>query len=261
MMTQTTKTIVVISDLQIPYHHKKAVQAVIEFVRRTKPDALACVGDEADLPMVSRWEDASRGEYSTALQRHLDDTHDILAEFRNALGAGKPFWLARSNHTDRLERYIERKAPAVSGLRGFTYPDLIGIDELDITFNQHLTEIAPDVLLGHGDEGSMSQVAGMTAAKLMDVTGKSIVCGHSHRQGLVWASKGYSGRVQTRFALEVGHLMEMGKAHYLKPRGAANWQMGFGILEVTGKTVVPILVPMKSNGSFSWHGKHYGGNA
>jgi hypothetical protein len=55
--------------------------------------------------------------------------------------------------------------------------------------------------------------------------------------------------------------MEMSKAHYLKPRGAANWQMGFGILEVTGKSVVPILVPMKPNGSFSWHGKHYGGNA
>jgi predicted phosphodiesterase len=48
-MTQTTKTIVVISDLQIPYHHKKAVQALIEFVRKTKPDAIACVGDEADL--------------------------------------------------------------------------------------------------------------------------------------------------------------------------------------------------------------------
>jgi hypothetical protein len=75
MMTQTTKTIVVISDLQIPYHHKKAVAALIDFVRRTKPDALACVGDEADLPMVSRWEDSSRGEYSTALQRHRVRTH------------------------------------------------------------------------------------------------------------------------------------------------------------------------------------------
>jgi UDP-2,3-diacylglucosamine pyrophosphatase LpxH len=255
MTTQTTKRIVVISDLQIPYHHPAAVGALIGFVKRIKPDALACVGDEADLPMVSRWEDGYRGEYSPHIQSDLDSTRSVLAAFRSALGPDKPFHLVRSNHTDRLERYIERKAPAVAALRGFKYQDLVGLKELKITWHEKMAEIVPGVLLAHGDEGSISQVAGMTGAKLMEATGKSIVCGHTHRQGLVWASKGFNGRLESRFALEVGHLMDMSQAAYLRPRGAANWQLGFGILEVTGKHVTPYAVPMRPDGSFTWAGK------
>ena len=257
-MTQTpTKRIVVISDLQIPYHHKGAVDGLINFIKRTKPDALACVGDEADLPMVSRWENGYRGEYSPAIQSDLDTTRGLLAAFRKALGDNKPFTIVRSNHTDRLERYIERKAPAIASLRGLTYPELVGLKELKITWLDKMGEIAPNVLLAHGDEGSISQVSGMTGYKLMEATGKSVVCGHTHRQGLVWASKGFNGRLESRFAMEVGHLMDMSKAHYLRPRGAANWQMGFGILEVTGKHITPHLIPMRADGSFTWAGKIY----
>lgn len=255
MTTQTTKRIVVISDLQIPYHLPSAVGALLGFIKRIKPDALACVGDEADLPMVSRYDEGYRGEYSPAIQSDLDSTRSILAAFRGALGEDKPFHLVRSNHTDRLERYIERKAPAIAALRGIKYQDLVGLKDLGITWHEKMAEIAPNVLLAHGDEGSLSQTAGMTGARLMDATGKSIVCGHTHRQGLVWSSKGFNGRVEARFAMEVGHLMDMSKAAYLKPRGAANWQLGFGILEVTGKHVTPYAVPMRPDGSFTWAGK------
>lgn len=257
MTTSTTKRIVIISDWQIPFHHVAATQSLLNFVRRIKPDALACVGDEADLPSVSRWTEGSRGEYSAAIQSDLDTTRGILAAFRNALGYDKPFFLVRSNHTDRLERYIEKKAPAIAGLRGLTYPELVGLKDLKITWCPKMTEIAPNVLLAHGDEGNLSKVSGMTGLKLMEMTGKSIVCGHTHRQGLVWQSQGFNGRIETRFAMEVGHLMEMSQASYLNPRGSANWQLGFGILEVTGKHVTPYLVPMKPDGSFTWAGKVY----
>jgi len=253
----TNKRIVVISDLQVPYNHEGATNALIRFIKRIKPDALACVGDEADLPMVSRWEDGYRGEYSPAIQSDLDTTRGLLGAFRKALGSDKPFTIVRSNHTDRLERYIERKAPAIASLRGLTYPELVGLKELDITWLNQMGEIAPGVLLAHGDEGSISQVSGMTGYKLMDATGKSVVCGHTHRQGLVWASKGFNGRLESRFALEVGHLMDMNKAHYLRPRGAANWQLGFGMLEVTGKHVTPYAIPMRPDGSFTWAGKTF----
>jgi len=252
-----TKRIVIISDIQIPYHHIPAMNALLGFIRKIKPDALACVGDEADLPMVSRWDDGTRGEYSNRIQKDLDMTRTVLGAFRSALGDDKPFHLVRSNHTDRLERYIERKAPAIASLRGLTYPELVGLKELGITWHPKMAEIAPGVLLAHGDEGNISKVAGMTALKLMEATGKSVVCGHSHRQGLVWASKGFNGRVESRFALEVGHLMDMSQASYLKPRGAANWQLGFGILEISGRHVTPYAIPMKSDGMFIWNGQIY----
>lgn len=252
-----TKRIVVISDLQVPYALPKAVASLLSFIRKIKPDALACVGDETDLPMVSRWTDGKRGEFATTIQNDLDATHALFAQFRAALGEGKPFHLVRSNHTDRLERYIENKAPAIANLRGLTYPELIGLKRLKITWHEQMYEIAPNVLLAHGDEGNISKVSGMTALKLSEMTGKSIVCGHTHRQGLVWASRGYSGRVESRFALEVGHLMDIAQAAYLKPRGAANWQLGFGLLEVAGRHVSPYAIPMRADGSFTWNGRAF----
>jgi predicted phosphodiesterase len=50
------KRIVVLSDLQIPYHDSKAVKASIQFVKDYKPDELWCVGDELDAPGTKAWQ-------------------------------------------------------------------------------------------------------------------------------------------------------------------------------------------------------------
>jgi predicted phosphodiesterase len=250
-----TKRIVIISDCQMPHTHMRAIHSLLQFIKKIKPDALACVGDEIDLPMVSRWTDGRRGEFSERIQTDLDSTHELLARFRSALGDGKPFHLVRSNHTDRLERYIERKAPAISSLRGLTYPELLGVKELGITWHERMFEIAPGVLLGHGDEGPLSRVSGMTALKLSESVGKSVCIGHSHRQGLIWVSRGYNSKIESRFAMECGHLMDIAQAHYLKPRQAANWQLGFALLEIHNKFTSPHLIPMRADGSFTWNGR------
>jgi hypothetical protein len=51
--------------------------------------------------------------------------------------------------------------------------------------------------------------------------------------------------------------MDKRKASYLKA-GAANWQMGFGIIEVNEKNVTAIPVPVNKDGSFTIYGKRYG---
>ena len=256
-MGQIVKRYVVISDLQLPYEHKRAVAALLDYVKKTKPDGLVCVGDEADLPMVSRWESGGRGEYSLQLQKQLDYTKDLLTKFRVALGDNKPFWVARSNHTDRLEKYIELKAPALKSLN-LSYDKLVGMPELGITYNKTLTKIAPNTIMGHGDEYKISQVAGMTALKLMEQTGQNVVIGHTHRQGIVYRSEGHSGHVSARWGMEAGHLMDIRQAGYLRPLGAANWQLGFAELLIEGNLVVPQLIPMANDGSFVALGKVWG---
>jgi hypothetical protein len=68
------KRIVVLSDLQIPYHDSKAVEASIQFVKDYKPDELWCVGDELDAPEPSRWNKGMAGEYAETLQDSIDLT-------------------------------------------------------------------------------------------------------------------------------------------------------------------------------------------
>ena len=107
------KRIVVLSDLQIPYHDSKAVKASIQFVKDYKPDELWCVGDELDAPEPSRWNKGMAGEYAGTLQDGIDLTRDIMSEYRKALGK-KPFYIQRSNHTDRIDTYMRKYAPAFS---------------------------------------------------------------------------------------------------------------------------------------------------
>ena len=181
---------------------------------------------------------------------------ELLSEFRKAAPKAD-FIVQRSNHTDRLEKYIAKRAPALTSLPGLKYEALIGFETLGITYAKKLSEIAPSVLMGHGDEGNLSGVSGMTGLKLAQVTQKSVVIGHTHRLGLVYESVGHSGQVSSKFAMEVGNLMDLSQAHYLRPRGAANWQQGFGVLWVSGKRVQPQVVKMTRDGSFIFDGKEF----
>ena len=55
----TIKRWLVISDLQIPYHHEQAVKNVIKLARREKFDEVLCVGDEIDFQTISKWADGT----------------------------------------------------------------------------------------------------------------------------------------------------------------------------------------------------------
>lgn len=172
------ETYVVLSDLQIPYHDDKATSAVMEFISDFDPHKLYCVGDELDSPGVSRWKKGLAGEYIGDLQDQIDQAHSILSAFRTVLGEGKDFIIQRSNHGDRIKNYVERYAPGLSSLRGLSYSDLLGLDELGIEFRQSITDIAPGWVMAHGDESGMNRTAGGTALGLARKIGKSVVCGH-----------------------------------------------------------------------------------
>lgn len=241
---------VVLSDMQIPHHDRKAVAAVQQFVKDYAPDVLLCVGDEADSPEPSRWNKGMAGEYQGTLQAGLDLTREVMAGFREACG-DVPFYCHRSNHTDRIQTYVNRYAPALASLRALDYPTLVGYPDLDITFTRQPFEFEPGVLMMHGDEGGGSRIPGGTAMGLARLTGRSVVVGHTHKQGIVHDHDSVNGKITRHmFGFETGHLMDLKQAdkasgHGYLPAGAANWQQGFGLLHAINGRVhmqpVPIL--------------------
>ena len=116
-------------------------------------------------------------------------------------------------------------------------------------------EFAPKWLLAHGDEGGLSSEPGKTALNLAKRAGKSVLCGHTHRAGIQPFTTAYGGKfVQTIYGMEVGCLMELKQAAYLKS-GGANWQLAFGIFHVDGAHVSPHIVYMRRDGSFVWENR------
>lgn len=253
-MTRKKKTIkrtCVISDLQVPYHDPRAVKNVSAFIRKWRPDRVVTVGDEIDLPQLSRWERGLAGEFAGTLDADRRKTQEVLFD----LGVTD---MVRSNHTDRLYNSIKTRLPAFADLPELRFENWLGLPDLGIKFHRDPFPIAKGWIVLHGDEGSVSQKGGQTALGLAIRHGKSVVCGHTHRaglSGLTMASGGVLGGIL--WGLEVGNLMNFKDAKYLKG-GSGNWQQGFGLIYERKGQVTPVFVPIERDGSFTVEGKIYG---
>lgn len=243
------KKIVVVSDLQIPYHDRRAVDALARFIKAYRPDQVVCVGDEIDAPQISRWHKGMAGEFVGTLAKHRDETCRILELLRIE-------HISRSNHSStRLENYLAKSAPALAELPELKIEAFLRLDDLGIEYHHTPFPVAPGWVMGHGDEGSLIQSPGGTALNIARRFGKSFVGGHTHKMGLKHHHDTLGGRVvRSLWGFEVGCLMDQRKATYLKA-GSANWQLGFGLLTVDGRNVTPTPVPIHRDGSFIVDGK------
>lgn len=246
------RKIVAISDLQCPFEDRKAVKAVADFIQWFQPDMVISVGDEADLPQISRYSKGGRGEFEGNLGKDRDRTVEVL----RMLGVQH---ITRSNHLDRWFDALDR-VPAFHNVPEFKLENFLRFDELGITY--HKTPWDPTGtgtwLLMHGDEGSMSPNPGSTGQGLAQRAGRSVICGHTHRLGLVPKTQTYLGDKSPRqtFGFEAGTLADFNSPG-MKYAKFKNWQQGFGLLYVEGKTVHPVPVPVV-NRSFVVEGKRYG---
>ena len=243
--------------MQYPYIKKSYVESLLDYINYVKPDKLLSVGDELDCQTISTFSRGTALEFEGSLQKNINGLKSLLKEFRSAIG-NKPFQIQRSNHTVRIEKYISRHAPAFSVIDAIKIENLLGYNDKDIkvTYNRSLTEVAKGVIMGHGDECRLYNHAGQTALGLATRTGKNVVCGHTHRQGISSASYGFAGNLSTLWGMEVGHLCDLNSSgmRYMK-EGNANWQAGFGILYEQDGIVKHELVPFNKDGSFIAEGE------
>ena len=243
--------------MQYPFIKKSYVEALLNYVDYVKPHSLLCVGDELDAQTISTYARGTALEFEGSLQKNIIGLKSLLKEFRSALGRSKDFQISRSNHTARIERYIAKFAPGFSCIDSIKIENLLGYNDknINVKYNRSLTEVAKGVLLGHGDEGRLYSQAGATALGLALRTGKSVVCGHTHRAGLMHQSFGYSAKLSKVFGMEVGHLCDLSSPGMKYTKGYANWQAGFGILYEQDGQVKPELVTFNKDGSFIAEGE------
>lgn len=244
------KKIAFISDLQVPYHDERAVENVGKFLHWWKPDQVISIGDEIDLPMISRWTENTPGWYEQTLAADRDLTVEIL-DYLDVTD------MIRSNHTDRLYNVIMKKIPAFLALPELKFEKFMRLDQLGIKFHRKPLEFAKNWIAIHGDEQGINPNAGLTALGAARRHGKSVVCGHTHRAGqssFTEASGGVLGRVL--HGVEVGNLMDFRQAGYTK--GTANWQSSFVVGYADKNGFAPTIIYLDRDGSFSFQGKQFG---
>ncbi|GAA4187106.1 hypothetical protein GCM10022252_20100 [Streptosporangium oxazolinicum] len=255
-----TKRIVVISDIQYPYHDKRALKNVINFIGDYQPDQVIQIGDFLDLPTPSRWSQGTREEYRQVVVEHTDGfKREVLTPLRARYGG--PTDVLIGNHDERGMLYLAAKAPALAEYTEMFHPaKLCDFDGFGINVMPPFTKIGPDTVAIHGHEiKGMSQIAGTTAYNHAAKAGINIVMGHTHRLGVRrHTSQWFGGKAIRRWGFEVGNLMDVRKTQYLGAGAVANWQQGFGILYVGKYDVSPYPVDIFADGSFVVEGERYG---
>ena len=242
--------IVIVSDLQVPFHSPKMVQNVATFIRKFKPDEVLCVGDEIDFQTISRWS-SGFDEHSKTIGADRDMCVDVMYDLQITQ-------LSRSNHGARLFNALSTRLPGLIGAPELEIENFLRLPELGIKYHKKPYEIpGTSWIMVHGDEQSTKPQGGITALEAAKRHGKSVVCGHTHRQGISSYTQSSGGLEVSRLTgFEVGHMMDTRQAYYTK--GTFNWQAGFGVMYVDRKRVLPIAVPIEKDGSFQFEGKVYG---
>jgi hypothetical protein len=256
------KRVVFTSDLQIPFHNPRQVAAHVRFIGDYQPDQVVNIGDLTDYPQPSRWTKDSRGEFEGSIWVDSEKTKRTYFEPLRKVYDG-PIGLHIGNHDSRPLDYQRRYAPALDSAtkedNPFYYGNLVDFKNFGVEDLGGHYDIAPGWMSTHGHLGlPLRQVAGGTAIAGARKYGVSVVCGHTHRMGIVNETSGKGRHEKTITGFEVGNMMDMSKAGYIQAKaGMANWQSGFGVLYVNGKTVTPVAVPMKKDGSFIFEGRKW----
>lgn len=251
------KLIIVLADLQVPYHDPKYILVMRKFVQEMRASKnwdrveLGQIGDLTDQPETGRWNKGAAGEYKNTFWSNMRITREII----KLLGLD---WVKDGNHDRRVEDYIAKYAPALGGDDSeITMESILRIGKGTPTaLHRKPFKMAPGWIAAHGDEGGLSQVAGQTAYGLAKRWDSSVVCGHTHRAGSVSTTIGLPGGRRRITGMEVGNGMLEASATYIKS-SAPNWQKAFGLFVVEGRQTYEQLIMMTPNCRFTYDGRIY----
>ena len=247
------KRTVVIPDLQCPYEDSHVVRNLSLFIKAFRPDAVLTIGDEIDLPQISRWTENTPGWYEQTLAEDRDRTVDVLWSL---FEYSKEAHMVRSNHTDRLYKVIMKKIPAFLSLPELKFEKFLKLDEMGVKFWTTPMTIAKGWIAIHGDLGSLNPNPGLSALNQAKRHGQNVIMGHTHRAGRSAHSEASNGVLRrVLHGVEVGHAMDLKAAKYVS---TPNWQQAFAIVTENGKNVQVDLIYIEKDGTFQVHGRRYG---
>lgn len=241
------KQAIYISDVHVPFHDKKANNAVKQFLEEQQPDYLIYGGDIVDFYSVSRFDKDPERKFT--IQDEITQGIIYLNTMNEASPESKKYFL-EGNHENRMRKYLARN-PELAGLDALSIESLLNLKQLGINYVPYDKGlILHDFLFKHGTR------ANMHAAKAeLDLENISGMSGHVHRIQK-YSKADRHGRHTWH---TVGHLADEEQIDYFNQQ-VPNWQQGFGIVEFNPRNQTYEATQVSiTNGNFQYQGKVYKG--
>jgi len=281
------KTCIVVPDIQFgffrnkngelePTHDDAAIAILLAMIKDVKPDLIACVGDNLDLPEMGKY--INYPSYAQTTQASIDRATMFCAQMRDAAPHARIVWLA-GNHEERMPKYLVQNAGAAYGLRkGMTpeswpvlsVPYLCRMEDYGVEYKPGYPAadlwINKKLKIIHGDRVKSN---GSTAHVYLNAEKVSVIYGHIHRIETAFKTREDYDGARTIMAASPGCLARIDGA-IPSTRGGVdldgrpltrfeNWQQGIGVItyEEAGDHKFSYEVATIYNGWCMYRGKEY----
>ena len=168
-----------LSDIHIPYHESKAVEAAIIWAKRRKPDAVLLNGDTLDFYSISRWQkDPRKREFKVELEAGVEFLQWIRGKFPNAQIVFKI-----GNHEDRWNHWLWNNAPEICDLPQIQLDAMLQLEDLGIELVGDGRPVkAGNLPIFHGHElpKGMTNPVNMARGAFLRML-DTVLVGHGHR--------------------------------------------------------------------------------
>lgn len=234
--------LVVVSDMQIPYHDEKTIAAVSRFMDDYDPNVIVADGDILDFYRLSTF--THNPLHPSDVQNEIDIYESIFEPWARRFPRAERVLIC-GNHEDRLRKYMWEN-PAFASLRSLELENLLSVGGMwkVLEYGSHVK--ISDTLIVHGDK--VRQKAGQSAQATFDSLGMSVIMGHTHR-----ASSGSHRNARGQHVM-----IENGCLCRLDPEYAAlpNWTQAFTVGYVNNGSVHWYIIPILEDG-FRAEGRFY----
>lgn len=253
------------TDEHYPFQDDHARSVALQIVQDFDPNLLVAGSDGLDFYALSHF-DKNPDRIKTDLQGEIKAWQEGQREWGDAAPNAKKRFIP-GNHEDRLRRWLWQH-PEVAGLDAMRLENLLGLKELGIEsraandeYDHCEIELFGRLVVRHGK--FVRKSAGMSAKAELEADrfGVSIMTGHTHRGGTVYA--------QTRGGIVTGQecfcLCRLDPDYVARP----DWQQGIVLAEVSEEYLSIEAIPFDFSGwdadqpSFQrrkvarWRGREY----
>lgn len=114
------KRVAILSDIHVPYHNIASITAALDYLKKSKPDALLLNGDTIDCHRLSRFiKDPKKRNFKL----ELDTFKALFDVFEKELNCKIYFKIG--NHEERYEHFLHEKAGELVGIEEFEFENII----------------------------------------------------------------------------------------------------------------------------------------
>lgn len=218
--------IFVMSDVHVPYHDDKALDACLSYADYYQPDTILFNGDVADFFSISRWE---KNPAERNLSRELQLCRQFLQHIRERFPKTRMIYKI-GNHEERWEKYMWLKAPELTGISEFEIYDIMNFSKYGVEEVKGKQKIkgGPNLTLIHGHELFNSTAPVNFARTLQTNLGVCAIAGHRHQTSEHSFKTADNKHIH---CWSLGCLCDMAPEYAVLNR----WNHGFATIELCGK--------------------------